>query len=286
MLSSPQIEEQKDAYSTKLLTPPSDDTVYSRKRKPSDNLEKRTNPKLQEFLEVMQPPSKSKIWANEDAIGTGANNTPVVEAVEITHKDDVSEEDYEPVPKKRKQSPPTMSQLERDLPEQTTSRTAKTSEEPIPDTVSTNITEIKEPAERSEPTDVASSDADWLRSRTSRLLGLVDDDDDDSITSNPTALGGNDLDVTAVDQKLHESKRRTSDAGNQTDEMQLQDTTENDATQKNYPGVETEKLLSTGRLFVRNLSYGASEDNLKAYFNSCGILSEVGTLAVMLINRP
>ncbi|MCJ1395304.1 Multiple RNA-binding domain-containing protein 1 [Xylographa bjoerkii] len=268
------IEEQKHSNLTKLPTPPSDDTPSSGKRKLGDTLEKSANPKLQEFLEVMQPPSKSKTWANESAVGTGANITPVVETVQVSQKDDATEEGYEPVPKKRKRSPLAMSQLDKTLLSETVLSTDETTENPSPETISTKDTEDKKSPEPSEPTAAASSDADWLRSRTSRLLGLVDDDDDATIPK-PTTAEDNDRDGTAIKERPHEPKRRTSEAGSQTDEIQLQSTKEMDASQDDQPENEVQKALSTGRLFVRNLSYTTSEDDLRAHFSRYGALAEV-----------
>ncbi|MCJ1380660.1 Multiple RNA-binding domain-containing protein 1 [Xylographa soralifera] len=267
------IDEQEYSNPTKLPTPPSDDTPSSGKRKFADNLEKSTNSKLQEFLEVMQPPSKSKIWANEGAAGSGANSTPVVESVEVLQKDDAGEEDYEPVPKKHKRSSLAVSQLEKPLFQEMVLSADEITENQSPDNILTDDSADKNPPVPSEPRLTASSDVDWLRSRTSRLLGLVDDDD--AIAPNPTTTENNDGDRIAIDVKPQEPKRRTSDAGSQTDDIRLHGIEEAGNSQDDRPENGVDKSLLTGRLFVRNLSYATSEDDLRAHFSRYGTLAEV-----------
>ncbi|MCJ1434460.1 Multiple RNA-binding domain-containing protein 1 [Xylographa pallens] len=267
------IEEQKYSNPIKLPTPPSDEPPSSGKRKLAENLEKSTNPKLQEFLEVMQPPSKSKIWANEGSVRSGANSIPVVESVEVPQKNDASEEDYEPVPKKRKRTPLSVSQPDTGPLQETVLSAEEIIENQSPDINLMNDLEDKEPPVPSEPAVAASSDVDWLRSRTSRLLGLVDDDN--AITPHPTTTVNNDRDGIASDTKLHEAKSRTSDAGSQTDEIRLDGAVETDHPQEDHPENRIEESLPTGRLFVRNLSYSTSEDDLKAHFSRYGALAEV-----------
>ncbi|MCJ1281099.1 Multiple RNA-binding domain-containing protein 1 [Xylographa opegraphella] len=267
------IEDKKSLNPTKLPTPPNDDTPSSGKRKLADKLEKSTNTKLQEFLEVMQPPSKSKIWANEGATGNGANSTTVVESVEVPQKDDLSEEDYEPVPKKRKKSPLAVSPPENSHGQQVVSSVDQVTETQRPDIILTKDSEDKFLPVPSEPALAAFSDVDWLRSRTSRLLGLVDDDD--AVLPNPTTTEDNEPDGTDFYAKPHEPKRRTSNAGSQTDEVMLHRAAEIDDSQNDRSKNRIEESLPTNRLFVRNLSYATSEDDLYAYFSRHGALTEV-----------
>ena len=274
LLSSSQIEEQKYTSHAKLPTPPSDDTPSSEKRKLADTLEKSTNPKLQEFLEVMQPPSKSKIWANEGAAGSGANSIPIVESVDVPRMDDGSEEDYEPVPKKRRRSPLAVSQPEK-TPSQEMVRSAGEIGNQSPD-ITTKDSENKNLPVPPELTLAASSDVDWLRSRTSRLLGLVDDDD--AITPNLPTTENNNRDKIIVNTKPHKPEMRTSEAGSQTDEIRVQGVEDTDNPHNDHPENRIEESSSTGRLFVRNLSYATSVDDLRAHFSNYGALAEVSAL--------
>ena len=230
----------------------------------------------------MQPPSKSKIWANEGAAGSGANSIPVVESGEVPQKNDASEEDYEPVPKKRKRTPLTVSQPDTATLHETVLSVDGMAENQSPDIKLTNDLEDKELPMPPEPAMAVSSDVDWLRSRTSRLLDLVDDDN--AIILNSTTTVNNDRDGIAFDTKLHEAKRRTSDASSQTDEIRLDDTAETDSPQEDHSKDRIEESLPTGRLFVRNLSYSTSEDDLKAHFGRCGALAEVSISLSILRN--
>ncbi|TVY62706.1 Multiple RNA-binding domain-containing protein [Lachnellula suecica] len=210
------------------------------KRKRSDADEE--DPKLKEFLEVMQPASKTKKWAAETA-EDGINESPAkIQAIEVPEGE--SDDEYESVPKKiRKKSPPKPAA-------------------PLP--IPTQTSEENDPAAEDEPMmDVGAvdvTDDEWLRSKTSRLLDLMEPEDiaamqhskpDIEVVTETTP----DEPAVAEEEPAEESNQIVDDA------------------EKTDPVYE--EIAANGRLFVRNLPYTASEEDLKAHFEQHGAVEEV-----------
>lgn len=226
-----------------------------KKRKREGPAEDGGKPKLQEFLQVMQPPSKSSMWENQDAAISQVSAHLIPKAKNKAIREARSDEVYEHVPKKRKQRE---SEEENVMP----------AEPPVPEDVpsteagrlSSNRDLSQEAAQEAthEPSikSLAASDADWIRSRTSRLLGLVDDDD-----LQPTALpedaSTEKVGLTEVPELVKE--RSVSDTSVQTDEE-----------------LEVERAIlgneaaGNGRLFVRNLTYTTTKEDLRKHFEDGG----------------
>ena len=244
------------------------------KRKRGDVTEADSDPKLQEFLEVMQPPSKSRTWANEDAAGTQNPSELVaqeqMQKVEAGHSD----EEYETVSKKRKASQKSGEPVR--LAEDANSD-AKAMEDDGGNSKEAEDGNGHESiaGEASDSLNIvvpAASDEDWLRSRTSRLLGLVDGDD--AVQSKPPAKA-------LVEPSEDPASLRELQAANMPDEgVQIDE--ENNST----PALEVERTFadeenidpSTGRLFVRNLMYTTTAHDLQEHFEAqnYGSIEEVG----------
>ena len=115
----------------------------------------------------------------------------------------------------------------------------------------------------------AISDEDWIRSRTSRLLGLEDDDDALAARTFP-----NNLARTSADNPSHgrSVKRRSSDSSVQSKEIPYDASHDHGA-----PLAPTQEGQT--RLFIRNLAYTVSEDDLRGLFesHSLGDIAEVST---------
>ena len=233
-------ERLEDAHRTKLNA--------GQKRKHSDVDE--ADPKLQEFLDVMQPASKAKTW-DPQSLDNAASEPPTkVQAIEIPEGE--SDEEYEAVPKKldRKKSP------ERRIPADPVPAASETvgpmgEDNPIP----------------SPPTAPDATDDDWLRGRTNRLLDLVDPDD---LPLNPgTSLNKN-------TEPVAESNLETPMPDNPEEPPQAGEEWEGIEDEKPDPIIEA--IKSNGRLFVRNLPYSATEDDLREHFAPYGTLEEVQSL--------
>ena len=215
----------------------------------------------------MQPPSKAKTWKNEQTQDVD-EVMPLVE--DVTHGAEPleggSDDEYQVVSKKSKRALEPSKNPARD-----SGRPVANSEHAQPpedqEKPEEDVRNAAEATEESIPSGGPVSDADWLRSRTSRLLGLEDDkdesarppvEDEDGLSSDEVA--GND--VQRKDTPKSPEPRGGEHHGQDVDEEGQGDAAENAAR-------------ATGRLFLRNLPYDVSEDDLRSRFQSFGSLQEV-----------
>ena len=230
--------------------------VQTEKRKRNDearSFEPVKDPRLEEFLQVMQPASKTKVWANEDGDVSGA--AKITEDVPMAAEEPTaSDDEYQTVPKKKRRI--SIHEESRETPNEDQSR----------DTANTNPEVDETIVVASEPNQPASN-ADWLRSKTSRVLGLLDDEelDNANIIPNDGAQGEapEEREPPVVDQP-----KATSDAGSQTDKGAPID-------QQLSEAIKAEDFGNTGRLFLRNLSYVATSEELRELFAAYGNIEEV-----------
>ncbi len=193
----------------------------------------------------MQPASKSKKWALE-AIDDSEEPPTKMQALELPEGE--SDGEYEVVPKKsRKTSPPK-----------------EIAPKPTPTLIVENVNQKADEV----MTDVnkpSATDDDWLRSRTNRLLDLMDPEDivmEPAASVNPNAVA-----ETPADQ---------DEAANHKDPVndnEIQEELVEEELDKLDPVIEA--IKTNGRLFVRNLPYTASEDDIREHFRPFGTLEEV-----------
>jgi multiple RNA-binding domain-containing protein 1 len=197
---------------------------------------------LKEFLEVMQPASKAKTWSAQEP-DISMEPPTKVQAIELPEAE--SDGEYEAVPKKsRKQSPPPPVVSKEVFPV------------PIP-----VVEEIQEQT-ASEPVAPNVTDDDWLRSRTNRLLDLMDPEDIPSAQGRPTITVQNAEDEVMVDNPEEPVAAAETEV-------------KESAEVEDKPDPTIEAIRATGRLFVRNLPYTATEDDLRKHFAAHGALKEV-----------
>ena len=203
------------------------------------------NKKLQEFLDVYAPSAKSNTWSNavhESATVSIAEAGEDDEYVELPALKTISEPG--PAPEPTIPEPTMEAEDGNDAGTQTDDEDKKIG--PV-------------------------SDADWLRSKTTRLLDLTDDVSSrltmaDSKSSTPAVAQPSATNIPAQAQDdVAEAKPEQS-------------TTEREEA--------IEKIASTGRLFVRNLSYSATEGDLRQHFSRFGDLEEVCTSNCLCICTP
>ena len=210
--------------------------------------------KLQEFLDVMRPPSMSKIWEYQDAHlpQVSACSSPSTEkaATQAAQSGDFDEH----LTKKRKKE------------EQHGKKTPVRAEPPVsvdePSLDASRVASdrdlsLNHTQESSSIDSTAVSDADWLRSRTSRLFGLIEDDD-----VQHTALP---QDSTRGDAGLSESR----DLFKEKEEGTVSDGALETHSKVEWPAFEKTNAWS-GRLFVRNLAYTITELDLRKHFEDRG----------------
>jgi multiple RNA-binding domain-containing protein 1 len=212
------------------------------KRKRSDVDD--ADPKLKEFLEVMQPASKPKTWATQGEDDSALEPPTKMQAIEVPEAE--SDGEYEAVPKKsRKASPPK----------------ATIQTEPV--AVSSMM---ERPIEYDEavvaPAAPDTTDDDWLRGRTNRLLDLVD----------PEELVVNSRAEASANENTVAETTAGEPVANEEPSIEEE---EFEGFEDEKPDPVIEAIKSNGRLFVRNLPYTASEEDLREHFETFGTLDEV-----------
>ncbi|KAH7319214.1 hypothetical protein BKA65DRAFT_96890 [Rhexocercosporidium sp. MPI-PUGE-AT-0058] len=198
-----------------------------------------SDPKLKEFLDIMQPASKPKTWKAQ----TEDDEPPMkMQAIEVPEGE--SDGEYEAVPKKAHKKGPPLPVKPLEMPTPVA--------EAEPDRMDEDAPESTAPA---------ATDEDWLRSRTNRLLDLMDPDEigiagTGAVPTEPPAV---------AEIKTDETPEHGEPAAEPEHEEEVDDQSD--------PTIEA--IKATGRLFVRNLPYSATEDDLREHFSPFGSLEEV-----------
>ncbi|TGO30622.1 hypothetical protein BPAE_0004g00800 [Botrytis paeoniae] len=240
-----QLKQEADAKVSESLN-----TGTKRKRSDVDV----ADPKLQEFLEVMQPASKSNanMWKAGTMDADMEEPPTKLQAIEVPEEE--SDDEYQSVPSKAKKAPANPIE-------------SKAPVAPIPSTIVADGANQADEAMVDAPSnDVEATDDDWLRSHTNRLLDIVDPEDIIPKTQN--------LDVKDVEEvAAGETEPNTAVEATVVDEAQVdEEQTENSPSELD---ATLETIKASGRLFVRNLPYSATEDDLRKHFEQYGTLEEI-----------
>jgi multiple RNA-binding domain-containing protein 1 len=242
------------------------DSNLKRKRE-----EKSQDPKLQEYLSVMGGSSKTRTWANDDEmIKPSAETAPVINQPVQEEEDEFQE--LPSHPKKAKTEKPAV---------------VEKPEQPEPMVVDQSGEEESQEApeqeqQEPEPESAPVSDADWLRSKTSRLLGLLDEDEQDEFEQHKTAAPPA-APVKAAPVKAAPAPSSPGDESPQRDEESrtmafenVPNTTDDDSNNQPTPEDPNVDLIrNSARLFLRNLAYDTTDADLKPIFEKFGKLEEV-----------
>lgn len=248
---------EKDAFEQSRATSASIDNALKRKRDVPEQ-----DPKLAEFLQAYEAPSKTNIWTNADA-QVGGPVAAVDDAVpEIAVPEDESDGEYQLITKKPKVAQESV-------------------QRPVaPLEASANLAMKVESADKivqAETMDGANmdattetgpvSDADWLRSRTDRVLDFIEDDD--VPIANTTTL-------SAKPDPIAEPAEDISDQKVEPPQVEVEQSVDAVPT-------EEDKIRETGRLYIRNLHFDVTEDDLREHFGQHGALEEVSTKTACII---
>jgi multiple RNA-binding domain-containing protein 1 len=246
-----QRDEKNGPKYTDYVPPPKENAL---KRKRTDDIEQ--DQRLKEFLEVMQPSSKTKMWANDD---TNISELAVDHVQDVPAAEGESDDEYQMITKKAK--------------------TTQKVESPAPNPVS-----VSEPLKKPDMDDVEHtsnaedapgitrdtetaaglvSDSDWLRSRTNRTLDLVGEDEE---IRRPMAESAP---TTAPNENIEDVPSLEPQAAEDTS-IESQDVATTDAL-----STAEDKIRQTGRLYLRNLHYDVTSDHLQDHFSKYGSLEEV-----------
>ena len=132
---------------------------------------------MKEYLDVMQPPSKSKIWANGDVLVDSHVAPDQEPTIGVVVSEAESEDEYQVLTKKPRRTQ-TELPAEADLVAPAVAMGDEAGElNPDPSSVT-----AQPDATGNEAGPV--SDADWLRSRTNRVLDFAEDGDELEDTKN------------------------------------------------------------------------------------------------------
>jgi multiple RNA-binding domain-containing protein 1 len=243
-----QKEERAEPRHTDYVPPPKEITL-KRKRDATEH-----DPKLKEFLNVMQPPSKLKAWANEET-QIDASIAPAIEPVEeVVVTEGESDDEYQVLAKTPKTTQRKPSVEADSAPTKKAKQPKKEKEN------NAGNEELEQLPDAPIPEQGPVSDADWLRSRTNRVLDLVEDDEE---APRP------DLELKIAEDDIVENARAAMEQPGTSDK---EDEAEAGATPS-----EEDKIRQTGRLFLRNLHYDVTEDDLRVHFSTYGSLEEVSS---------
>lgn len=215
------------------------------------------DPKLKEFLDVYKPKSKKNAWEPEEVVpqvdDLSAQNVvdPVVSA------EAPGDDEYEKVPKKAKKAKPVVEEVTQDQPA-------------VVEEVGADVTDPATLQDSNGPV----SDADWARSRTSRLLGLLDDDEEEEATAGATK---HDSDASDDEMEVDTPAQPVRVAQEASEAATSIPTSPAEASSPTDPNAdpEIEAVRSSMRLFVRNLPYDVQKEDLQAEFVSFGNLEDV-----------
>lgn len=202
----------------------------------------------------MQNPPKTQTWANDDNMANPSEG-PAPAINHATQDNSVTDELPSQPKKARTQDflasgsdePPQPMIVDRS--EEDGEKEASAQEEP-------------EAAGESGPV----SDADWLRSKTSRLLGLLDEDEQAEFEQRP-------VEEPAASPAHDQDESRNTVIEN----IGAQDAGDDDNAAHTLPEQDqnTHLIRASARLFVRNLAYDIGEADLQPLFAPFGKIDEV-----------
>ncbi|KAL7791370.1 RNA-binding domain-containing protein [Trichoderma ceciliae] len=264
-LNKSQRSVHSDQYVASHQLPNRDEEGSSKKRRREDLDE--SDPKLREFLRVMKRGKEGVIADETNPDADMAGLAPGGESLVVEGE---SDDEYEQIPKRKEKLRKTESSeasrslvMNQRLPREATSDQGVQSaaEEVVADDVK------PQEAEKLPRTAAEATDDDWLRSRTNRLLDLVDPDDLPRPAETASEVETAVRDDGASDDAPHPPRDAVGeDAPEQADDKGAEATGPDDA-------IAT--ITRTSRLFVRNLPYTATEEDLYQEFGKFGTLQEV-----------
>ena len=220
--------------------------------------------------------SKTRTWANDDMIQPSEQPSRAIN--QATEDNSVTEELPSHPKKARTQEPAAKEQ-----PQPMVVENAADDGE-----VSTAQEETEAQEEEAGPV----SDADWLRSKTSRLLGLLDEDEQADFKTHKVEepaeppRRSNIESRTAAIENIGSEDVMTEPATNDDDDDDAVEDIPNREEQEPIDDQNIDLIRASARLFLRNLAYDIKEDDLQPLFAPYGKLEEVSTLYLHLSPFP
>ncbi|CAP93632.1 Multiple RNA-binding domain-containing protein 1 [Penicillium rubens] len=261
--------DAEDAHPTRRRDTKNDNdaSVDNNLKRKRDGEKKPQDPKLQEYLSLMGSSSKTRTWANDDEM-----IKPSVDTVPVINQPAQEQEDIQDLPshpkKAKTEKPPMVAKAEQPEP----MAIDKGEEEEVQETPEQENS--AEPEVDTRPI----SDEDWLRSKTSRLLGLLDEEEQEEFdqqkavaaTTAPTKA------VSPPSASGDESPQRDEESRTAAIEKIAPNTTDVDSITEATPEDPNIDLIrNSARLFLRNLAYDTTESDLQPIFERFGKIEEI-----------
>jgi len=251
-VAAAKVEEKKDDQSTNSLK-------RKREELPKD---KKDDTKLNEYLGLMTAPSKTKTWRDGELPMLQDPKLKIKDAMDPTGSAPISTVDEQPVAEDNHAK-----RVKQDAAPQIV-------QEP---SIQADAEQDTMMADSNAPP-AGASDLDWMRSRTSRLLGLVEDDDEEDEVANTRPKSASPV------ISDHASRYKSGSIFEPEGDNQDQD---NEPQTSALPTVEIEAVTAdvaaiqaSGRLFLRNLAYTVTEEELRTCFSPFGTLEEVSKIFI------
>ncbi|KAK7962290.1 multiple RNA-binding domain protein [Apiospora aurea] len=243
------------------------DSQANEKKRKRDVVDE-SNPKFQEYLNVMQHAKNSaNLVHGMDVDGLTINTPTTADQPKVDGGE--SDDEYEVVPERpAKRVSRQTDQTAASMPSHpSTAKETPTDIVPAPvtDDGSTQQMEVDESNEPAATT-VPATDDEWLRNRTNRLLDLVGDDDISPELLAPSQAG-----------RQEPQKQQTEPAAPPAQASAEVDEGPEPIPEPQASGAKDtlQTIRETRRLFLRNIAYTATEDDLKAYLEPFGGIEEV-----------
>ncbi|KAJ5274983.1 hypothetical protein N7497_005594 [Penicillium chrysogenum] len=261
--------DAEDAHPTRRRDTKNDNdaSVDNNLKRKRDGEKKPQDPKLQEYLSLMGSSSKTRTWANDDEM-----IKPSVDTVPVINQPAQEQEDIQDLPshpkKAKTEKPPMVAKPEQPEP----MAIDKGEEDEVQETPEQENS--AEPEVDTRPI----SDEDWLRSKTSRLLGLLDEEEQEEFdqqkavaaTTAPTKA------VSPPSASGDESPQRDEESRTAAIENIAPNTTDVDSITEAMPEDPNIDLIrNSARLFLRNLAYDTTESDLQPIFERFGKIEEI-----------
>ncbi|KAK4892034.1 Multiple RNA-binding domain-containing protein 1 [Elasticomyces elasticus] len=246
------------------------DVTTGAKRKRESEVKEADDPKLKEFLDAYKPKSKRKALGDEPVV-TGQREGEEWKGI----VEGQSDGEYEAVPKRVKRTKKDKEVVAEMAPE--------TAAVPSPGPAAETGAADEAAATTDSNSKPETTDADWARSRTSRLLGLLDEEeeeigqrkdgaeDTDSEEEEPKVA--NTASLHPARAKLLQNEIAHDPSTGQVGDEEMP--TEEAAASLPSPPADEANTVPSNRLFVRNLPYTVQEEDLRAEFEAYGTLEEV-----------
>ncbi|KAG5926611.1 hypothetical protein E4U42_003120 [Claviceps africana] len=250
--TSPQGHDASRHASAVSNGPSAEQDTNSKKRKREE--QDSSDPKLREFLQVMK---SGRADETDLAVGTGRGP----EAGQLVVPENESDDEYEQVPLRKEKSRKIHAHQNKSevINSKPPTKEETTSDDTLMKNVEGEVEQVDSKLTDHAPPTTSVTDDDWLRSRTNRLLDLVEPDD---LASG--AVSSQDQDIKLDGKTSHST------------DVVLPDMADEETASQEMVGQDPVQVISrTSRLFVRNLSYSTTEDDLREAFNGFGALQEV-----------